>query len=85
MLRSFFFAGGLFVALWGSSFLMIEEMVLTFDDDLLQNRDSDFRGLFISVDENNRQIFKPPEWAAFSLMSIGSVTMLYSIALPKRN
>jgi len=85
MLRSLFFAGGLFVALWGVSFLMIDEMVLSFNYDSLQPRDSDFRGLFISVDENDRQIFKPPEWVAFCLMSVGSVTMLYSVALPKRN
>ena len=85
MLRSFFFAGGLFVALWGSAFLLIEEVVLTFKDEHVQERDPDFRGLFMSIDENDRQIFSPPDWAAFSLMSIGTVTMLYSIALPKRS
>ena len=31
-----------------------------------------------------KQVIDPPEWAAFSLMSIGTVTMLYSVALPKK-
>jgi hypothetical protein len=86
MVRSLFFAGGLFVALWGGSFLMVDEMVLTFKDEPKEEqRDEEFRGLFMSRDENDRQVFNPPEWAAFSLMSLGTVTMLYAVALPKRN
>lgn len=85
MLRSLFFAGGLFVALWGGSFLMVDEMVLTFKDEPKEERDEEFRGLFMSKDENDRKVFNPPEWAAFSLMSIGTVTMLYAVALPKRD
>ncbi|MBW3538697.1 MAG: hypothetical protein KY476_00355 [Planctomycetes bacterium] len=30
------------------------------------------------------KIVDPPDWAAFSLMSLGTVTMLYAIALPKK-
>jgi len=89
MLRSLFFAGGLFVALWGGSFLIVDEMVLTLKDEPKDEpkdeRDEQFRGLFMSKDENDRKVFNPPEWAAFSLMSIGTVTMLYSVALPKRD
>ena len=33
MVRALFFAGGLFVALWGGSFLLVDEMVLTFKDE----------------------------------------------------
>lgn len=89
MLRSLFFAGGLFVAMWGGSFLIVDEMVLTLKDEPKDEpkdeRDEQFRGLFMSKDENGRKVFNPPEWAAFSLMSIGTVTMLYSVALPKRD
>lgn len=85
MLRSLFFAGGLFVALWGGSFLMVDEMVLTIKDEPKQQRDEEFRGLFMSKDSSDRKVFNPPEWVAFSLMSIGTVTMLYAVALPKRN
>lgn len=85
MLRAIFFAGGLFVALWGGSFLMVDEMILTAKEEPREERDDEFRGLFMSKDEQNRQVFNPPEWAAFSLMSIGTVTMLYAVALPKRD
>ena len=34
------------------------------------------------VGRESRPIIDPPEWAAFTLLSIGSVTMLYSVALP---
>jgi hypothetical protein len=26
----------------------------------------------------------PPDWAAFSLLSVGTVTMLYAVALPRK-
>jgi hypothetical protein len=85
MLRSIFFAAGLFVALAGSSFLMVDKMVLTMKDEPEPVQEQEeFRGLFITRD-NDRAVFDPPEWAAFSLMSIGTVTMLYAIALPKRH
>jgi hypothetical protein len=51
----------------------------------VQQQDEEFRGLFITRDGGDQAVFDPPEWAAFSLMSIGTVTMLYAIALPKRN
>jgi hypothetical protein len=31
-----------------------------------------------------RRDFIPPEWAPWSLMSVGAVTMLYSVTIPKR-
>ena len=30
------------------------------------------------------RVIDPPDWAAFSLLSVGAVTMLYAIALPKK-
>ena len=82
MLRSTFFALGLFVALWGGSFLMIDRMVLSWKEEAV--RSPGFRGLFSSLSLDNRQVFDPPEWAGFSLISVGAVTMLYAIALPKK-
>ena len=32
----------------------------------------------------NQRVIDPPEWAAFSLLSVGAVTMLYAVALPKK-
>lgn len=82
MLRSIFFSVGLFVTLWGVSFLFVDKMILTAKDD--SPRDKEFRGLFTTVNGERQKVFDPPEWCAFSLMSVGSVTMLYAIALPRR-
>ena len=86
MLRATFFAAGLFVGLWGISLLFIDKLVLNTDE--VQARDEGVRGLFTTAntgaDGAQQAVFDPPDWAAFSLMSIGSVTMLYSVALPKK-
>lgn len=79
MLRSIFFATGLFVALWGVSFLFVDQIVLSAAP---QQRETGFRGLF-SSNAARREVVDPPDWAAFSLMSIGAVTMLYAVALPR--
>jgi hypothetical protein len=83
MLRSTFFAMGLFVALWGISFLMVDKIVLTLRDSAPKN--PQIRGLFLTSGPDRKQVLDPPDWAAFSLMSIGAVTMLYSVALPRKN
>lgn len=84
MIRAIFFSGGLFVALCGASFLMVDKMVLTVDTSEAEERTQEFRGLFMEEAESDQKVFNPPEWAAFFLMSVGTVTMLYSVALPKR-
>ena len=82
MLRASFFAAGLFVTLWGVTFLMVDKVVLTFKDEAPKN--SQMRGFFMSATPDRKQVFDPPDWCAFSLMSVGTVTMLYAVALPKR-
>ncbi len=82
MVRSIFFSTGLFVALWGGAFKMIDKIVLNIDQE--RSMDNGFRGLFSGVGVTQKKVFDPPEWAAFSLMSVGAVTMLYSVALPKK-
>ena len=82
MLRASFFSTGLFVLLTGVSFLVVDKMVLHIKDS--PKKDSGFRGLFTTVNAERQRVFDPPDWAAFSLLSVGSVTMLYSVALPKK-
>ncbi len=84
MLRSGFFAAGIFVALWGMSFLMVDEIILNVQETDEELQGANFRGLFSTLNEDNKRVINPPDWAAFSLMSIGSVTMLYAVALPKK-
>lgn len=85
MLRSTFFSVGLFITLWGISFLFVDKLMIKTKE--VPKHEKAFRGLFAAVTPAgaNHRIIDPPEWAAFSLLSIGTVTMLYSVALPRRN
>ncbi len=76
---------GLFITLWGISFLFIDKLMIKTKE--VPAQEKAFRGLFAAVTPNGKQhkIVDPPEWAAFSLLSIGTVTMLYSVALPRRH
>lgn len=88
MLRAIFVAWGLFLCMSGGSLLMIDKLVLTFTEEPSEGNEQDdeeFRGLFMEEPtDENQKVFNPPDWLAFSLMSVGSVTTLYAIALPKR-
>ena len=82
-MRLTFFAVGLFVMLCGGSFLLVDKFVLNMKEEA-RERPSGFRGMFTSVSADRKKVVDPPDWAAFSLMSVGAVTMLYSVALPKK-
>ena len=84
MLRGTFFSVGMFITLWGASLLFIDKLVLNMPDDA-GGRNANFRGMYQGNQPGQRQkVIDPPEWAAFSLLSVGAVTMLYAIALPKK-
>lgn len=85
MLRSFFFAMGLFTLSWGTTFLFVDKMVLNIEAQADTARQDTFRGVFTSTNEDKKRVFDPPDWAAFSLISLGAVTMLYSAALPQKS
>lgn len=86
MLRATFFATGLFIGLIGVSLLFVRSVELSWRSE--PKPEPGFRGLFTrmgnTVAPPPRKVITPPDWAAFSLMSIGAVTMLYSVALPKK-
>jgi hypothetical protein len=82
MMRATFFAIGLFVTLWGVSFLVVDKIELNMKSEAVPQ--NGFRGLFNAVGPDRKKVVDPPDWAAFSLMSVGTVTMLYSVALPKK-
>ena len=82
MIRAIFLATGLFVTLCGSTFLLVDKMVRNVKEDAPQMEG--FRGLFSGSTPDRKAVFDPPDWAAFSMMSIGTVTMLYAAALPRR-
>lgn len=82
MIRSCCFAIGLFIALWGGVFLWVDKLVLHEGP----QTDPGFRGMLVKerIAEEQRPVIDPADWAAFLLLSVGSVTMLYSVALPRR-
>ena len=82
MVRSIFFSLGLFTTLWGATFLLVDKLVLNTDSD--PQSQGSFRGLFGGASQSKKKVIDPPDWAAFSLMSLGTVTMLYAVALPKK-
>jgi hypothetical protein len=84
MMRSTFFAAGLFLALWGVTFLFVDKIELKLKSD--PKPEPGFRGLLtrVTTTPQPRKVISPPDWAAFSLMSLGAVTMLYAVALPKK-
>ncbi|GAB4143141.1 MAG: hypothetical protein Tsb009_14020 [Planctomycetaceae bacterium] len=86
MMRSTFFSVGLFIALWGVAFLFVDKVQLTTKEEQKQP-ETGFRGFLARVSKTNVQkqkVIDPPEWAAFTMMSVGAVTMLYAVALPKK-
>jgi hypothetical protein len=82
MLRGTFFSIGLFITLWGVSLLFVDKLVLNVPDDNARN--PNFRGMYAGNAPGKQRVIDPPEWAAFSLLSVGAVTMLYAVALPKK-
>ena len=84
MMRATFFAGGLFLARWGVTFLFVDRIELKLKSQ--PRPEPGFRGLLTQVTTmpQPRKVIQPPDWAAFSLMSLGAVTMLYAVALPKK-
>lgn len=84
MLRATFFSMGLFVSMWGAVFLFADKVILHDNGEKL-DRDKNIRGMLSNqqIEKDIRRVIDPPDWAAFSLLSIGSVTALYAIALPR--
>jgi hypothetical protein len=81
MWRSFFLAAGVYSCLLGLQ-------CLTIDKAILHGREpSPTRILGVSMNPMSLERSKeltPPDWAPWSLMSLGAVTVLYSITLPAR-
>jgi hypothetical protein len=77
-MRSTFCGIGLFVLMWGSLFLFTEQLEIRPHQSF-----SSLSGWWTSWN-GGQAVFHPPEWAAFSLLSAGSLMVLYAIGLPKR-
>ncbi len=78
MWRALFCAIGLYAVLLGAQFMLIDRAVLN------QSGSSSSGGAFSSFAGTGQEWFVPPEWAPWSLITFGIITMLYSFTIPKR-
>jgi hypothetical protein len=78
--RGLFFALGAFALILGAQCLFIDQAVLRAPVGAQPTSNSTFA---ISKPASP-QVIRPPEWAPWSLLAGGTVTILYAIALPKR-
>ena len=81
-MRSICFAVGLFVVLWGAVFFLVDQMVVSTQAEILNTEF--LRSWWTTWNDGHQAAFHPPEWAAFALLSIGGLTMLYSVGLPEK-
>ena len=76
MWRAFFLAVGTYACILGGECLVLEKAVL-------KTPRSGSTALSASSGGGTREVV-PPDWAPWSLMSVGAVTVLYSFTIPKR-
>lgn len=80
MRRAFFFSLGTFVTLAGIVTLGIDRVVLNLRAESGPRRMLD---LVTSITHDGLRVFTVPEWMPFTLIGVGGVTVLYTLALPK--
>ncbi len=80
MWRSFFLASGVYCCLLGAQSLTVDRAVLT-NKESPSNR---IMGMNFGGSLTKNKEFTPPDWAPWSLLSLGAVTLLYSFTIPKR-
>lgn len=77
MLRSFFIGLGIFALILGLECMLIDQAIL-------RNESGNQPRVPGSPEATAARKIEPPEWAPWSLLSAGAVTIIYSISLPKR-
>jgi len=80
MWRSFFLSIGIFLCILGVECLAVDQFVLKLRDPPPASanpfrKDDDAVG--------PQKVLRPPEWAPWSLLATGAITMIYSFTLPR--
>jgi hypothetical protein len=81
MWRAFFLATGAYCCLLGAQCLAIDKAILS-SSETTQTRILGM-GIPSTTTERNKEL-APPDWAPWSLLSLGAVTVLYSFTIPNR-
>lgn len=76
MWRAFFLAIGIYAIILGAECLVLEKAVL-------HAREKVSTPWPIPPREQQKEV-APPDWAAWTLLCFGAVTLLYSFTLPRR-
>lgn len=81
MWRAFFSAIGIVLIILGLECLAIDSA--TFVANVVEEpaAQQSFGNMFAAAAPTNDRVFKPTEWFPWSLLAIGSITLLYSISL----
>jgi len=74
MWRAFFLAFGLSLCLIGAECLVVDDFILA----------ARYGGTAGDTARGGSRDVKPPDWAPWSLLSAGAVTILYSFTIPQR-
>ena len=77
MWRAFFWSVGIYACLLGAECMVVEKAILHGSETAVVNR------LDILSPPRQKE-FAPPDWAPWSLLSFGAITLIYTITLPKR-
>lgn len=80
MIRALFFGLGAFVGLWGLSFVAVDGVVLSASE---ASQPSRVLQAISQTAPDGRRMIDPPDWLGFTLVGMGGLTMLYSVALPR--
>lgn len=80
MWRAMFLAIGIYLCLLGAQCLLIDKAVLN----VRQETSSGIARNMPGVSAGRQREFVPPDWAPWSLISAGAVTILYSFTIPRR-
>lgn len=80
MIRALFFGLGAFVGLWGLSLIAVDGVLLHQSAVAQQN---ELIELVSSPAADGRRLIDPPDWIGFTLVGMGGLTLLYSVALPR--
>ncbi len=78
MWRAFFLSVGVCAVVLGVESLVIEKVVMA------ASGEHSTSGFAERVAPAALREVEPPEWAPWSLMSVGAVVILYTITIPKR-
>jgi hypothetical protein len=78
--RAFFLGTGVYVALFGATLFLVDRITLVAHS---ASTSSAFLTWLTTNASGEGRVLNPPDWAPYTLVAVGTVTVLYAIALPK--